>query len=193
MGVSMQNLYGSKWGGDGPYVRYDGTLPVGKYTAGVVADAFYIGLVQNRIDPKKPPMHTIEVVFQLESRGPEGKRHLCGRKYSIAMGDRALLPRLFEALNVQFDFGAQYDSVEALAASLCDALKGKTCTITIKKGKARDKGGHWLNIDTVGPPLEGKEKLAVDDYARERDLGGAGGGSSGNTGAEGATGDDIPI
>ena len=201
MTVSLNTLYGGgKGGGKGPWIPYDATLPVGKYTPGVVADAFYIGLVENNIDRTKSPMHTIKVVFQLESKSADGRRQLCGRNYSIVTGEKALLPVLLEALGVSFDFAATYDSVEALAGNLCASLKGRACTITIRKGKPRTKGdGHFLDIATVGPPLEGKENLAVLDYVRERDLGGAGD-SGGKAQAQAATpagegdpGDGIPF
>ena len=202
MAVSLNTLYGGgKGGGKGPWIPYDATLPVGKYTPGVVADAFYIGLVPNPKDPTKPPFHSIKVVFQLTSTGADGKRQLCGRNYSIVTGEKALLPKLLDALAIPFDFNAQYDSVEALAGNLCASLKGRACTVTLCKGNPRTKGdGHFIDIATVGPPLEGKENLAVLDYVRERDLGGAGdGGGKAQTQAatpagEGATGDDgIPI
>ncbi len=147
-------LFGAEGGGTGE--NYE--KPSEGVQQGVCANVIDLGIVPGF---EGKPTHKIDIVFQVQECGKDGKRLQVQQRFSLSMNEKSNLRKFIESWR-----GRKFEAGEAGKFDIM-SMVGANALLTIAYSKPSPKDGKiWANIVSVSALLKNMPEIKVEGYVR---------------------------
>ena len=137
--------------------------PEGVHQA-VCADVIDLGMMLSAFPDERTgqpkQQHKINVVWQIEEKRDDGKRHQLYKRFTLSLHEKAALRHDLES------WRGKAFTFDELAGFDVEKLIGANCLINVQHRKSKDGTRTYANVVAVMPLVKGMPKIGIHEYER---------------------------